>query len=225
MKSDSLKLEAAKNALRDDQTCASACLVAMDKLLGSQWMAWEPETLWLELKHLKVDVPVGNREQIMAARSLDTTGRFYYDMHAFEKTCMTFNNEEGNFDALDDAPVAFICWTVMEAGYIDKDQIEYDREPVLYTAIQLHREGFVVAPSPVTWAQEALDRLNACDEACKKLKAEVRAGWADAPRGSELLDAPFPETPAGVQLARLAAVHVYYERRNKERKQQLAALL
>ena len=220
---------AVKAALRDAQTCASACMYAMDELLGSTWMNWEPETLWLSLSRMRVSVPIGNREQIMAARSLITTGRFYYDMHAFEKTCMSFNNEEGNYEALDDAPVMYISWTVTEAEMIHRfyengETLELDREPVGYTAIQLHRAGFVQAPTPLGWAQKELDKHNACDAACKKLQADVREAWAAAPRGKDLLDAAFPETPAGVQLARLAAVHVYHEKRRKEREQQLAKL-
>jgi len=220
---------AAKAALRDEKTCASACMFAMDALLGSSWRAWEPETLWLSLTRMRVHVPDENREQIMAARSLITTGRFYYDMHAFEKTCMSFNNEEGNYDALDDAPVMYISWAVAEAEmihrfYEDGETGVLDREPVCYTAIQLHRAGFVQAPTPLGWAQKELDKHNANDAACKKLCATVREGWAAAPRGDDLLSAAFPETPEGVQLARLAAVHVYHERRRKEREQQLAKL-
>jgi len=204
-------------------------MYAMDELLGSSWMAWEPETLWLTLDRMRTSVPVSNREQIMAARNLITVGAFYYDMHAFEKTCMAFNNEESNYDALDAPPVAYICWAIAEANmihrqYEDGETLELDREPKGYTAIQLHREGFVLSPSPLGWAQTDLDKHNACDEACKNLRKQVREAWADAPRGKDLLDAPFPETPAGVQLARLAAVHVYHEKRKQEREQQLAAL-
>lgn len=224
-----MSIQAAKAALRDEETCASACMLAMDELLGTSWMAWEPETLWLSLSRMNCSVPVGNREQIMAARSLITTGAFYVDMHAFEKTCMTFNNEESNYDALDAPPVAYICWAVAEASmihrqYEDGETLEFDREPLLYTAIALHREGFVLAPGPLRWTQDQLDKLNACDDACKKLRDDVREAWADAPRGQELLDTPFPETQAGVQLARLAAVHIHHEKREKDRRQQLAVL-
>jgi len=220
---------AAKKALRDEKTCASACMCAMDELLGSSWMAWEPETLWLTLDRMRVSVPVANREQVMAARNLITTGRFYYDMQAFEKTCMSFNNEEGNYEALDDAPIAYICWTLTEADmvhrkYEDGETLLLDREPAEYTAIQLFREGFVIPPSNFTWLQDRLDQYLSGDATCKKLQADVREAWAAAPRGKDLLDAAFPETPSGVQLARLAAVHVYTERRRKEREQQLAKL-
>jgi hypothetical protein len=204
-------------------------MFAMDELLGSSWRAWEPETLWLTLDRMRVSVPVGNREQIMAARSLLTTSRFYYDMHAFEKTCIVFNNEEANYEALDDAPIMYISWAVAEAEMIYRhyeggETLELDREPVCYTAVQLHRAGFVQAPTPLGWAQKELDKHNASDVACKKLQATVREGWAAAPRGKDLLSAAFPETPEGVQLARLAAVHVYHERRRREREQQLAKL-
>lgn len=220
---------AAKRALRDPDTCASACLVAMDELLGPVWMAWEPETLWVELKHMHVSIPDPNREQVMAARSVVTTGRFYFDMHAFEKTCMTFNNEEGNYDALDAAPVAFLSWALTEADMVHRkyhsgDTLTLDREPACYVAVQLFREGFVIPPSNFTWLQDQLDAYLPGDSKSKKLQDEVRKAWAAAPRGDTLLNAAFPETPAGVQLARLAAVQVHNDKRRKDREQQLAQL-
>lgn len=224
-----MNLKAAKSILREEESCATACMYSMDKLLGSTWMPWEPETLWLTLDRMRVTVPVGNREQILAARSLITTGRFYYDMHAFEKTGMAFNNEEGNYDSLDAPPVMYLAWAVTEADMIHKkyegDSLVLDREPREYTAIQLHREGFIVPPSQLDWAQSLLTGHNANDAQAKKLQQEITTGWAAAPRGKTLLDAAYPETPAGVQLARLAVVQIYCDRRRAEREKQLASLL
>jgi hypothetical protein len=205
----------AKAALRVEETCASACLRALRCLFDTQWLSWEPETVWLELHHMGVDVPVGNRNQIMAGRSLITTGRFWYDATAFEAACIAFNNDEPTFFGIEDAPVAYINWAVYEADRIHKDfeneVLEFDREPIAYTAVQLYREGFVIAPEHLEMAQEELNK--ALPTEVKALQKLVREGWATAPRGQALLDAAFPETPAGVQLARLAAVQLHFDRR------------
>ena len=66
---------AAKKALRQEESCASVCVAAVNLLHRQHWLLWEPETLWLELDREGVDVPVGNRGQIMAARNLVTSGR------------------------------------------------------------------------------------------------------------------------------------------------------
>lgn len=223
-----IKPAAAKAALRNEDSHAFTCLLAVKALLSDSWLAWEPESIWLELQHLKVNVPLSNREQILAGRSLITTGRFWYDMHAFERTCIAFNNEEPTNLGIEDAPVAYICWAVKEADDIYRhfengEVIELDREPMLYSVIQMFREGFALAPAPLQWVQRYLNDRHAKD--ADTLTQEVKEGWAAAPKDlSKLKKAAFPETPAGVQLARLAAVHIHTQERTREREQQLAKL-
>lgn len=219
----------AKAALRDEDTGAYPCLLAMDALLGPLWMQWEPETLWLELDHEGVDVPVSNREQIMAGRALITTGVFWYDAIAFEKTCIAFNNEESLHVGMEDAPVAYISWAVDEAQqihrhYEQEETLEFDREPAQYIAIQLYREGFAITPDNLKWVTPYLHKQFKQYHSIVKLEQTIREAWAVAPRGENLADAAFPETPEGVQLARLAAVHLYYLNRSKDQAKQLAAL-
>jgi len=208
---------AAKAALKNDDTCASVVLYATEELLGAEWLNWEPASVWLELDRRGVSISTGNREQLMAARNLLTTGRFWYDALVFEKTCIAFNNEEINVDALDDAPIAFIAWAAWEALEILRhneinEDVSFDREVIAYTGVQLFREGFVIAPVGLGWAQAALDNYLPKYEV-KPLQATLREAWAAAPQGQKLYDAAFPETPEGVQLARLATVQSYFDTR------------
>lgn len=217
---------AALTALRDEQSCTSACLHALTHLFERNWLNWEPETLWIELKHLGVDVPVLNRSQIMAGRSLITTGRFWYDAQAFEVACIAMNGQTPTYFGAEDAPVVYINWTVFEADLIHRDfeheVLEFDREPICYMAVQLYREGFVMAPPMLEMAQAELSRR--LPKETKKLVDTVREAWAAAPRGDALSNAAYPETTAGVQLARLAVVQTYFEKRLRLREQQLAPL-
>jgi hypothetical protein len=188
-------------------------------------MAWEPETLWLELSRTGVNVPVANRAKIMAARVLVTTGRFYYDALVFEKTIVTFNDDPAHMDSLDDAPVEYIAWASDEAYKIylhyHKENVSYDREPIAYTGVQLYRHGLVVAPDQLHWAQEALDAHYPKDTAA--LRKKVQTAWAALPKG-ELKNNAYPETPLGVQLAKLAAVHMYFDTKSKALQTSLAQL-
>lgn len=202
----------AKKVLGNDASGASACLYAIEALIGTQWLAWEPQTLWIELYKQGMDITASNRSQIMAARVLVTTGRFWYDANVFEKTCIAFNNEEIQPDVLEAAPVAYIAWTSWEAEEILKHHemthdIEYDREPIEYTAVQLFREGFVIAPSGLGWAEGPLTKYYPAER--KELQTTVRKAWAAAPPNGTLKNAAFPETPAGVQLAKLATIQLY----------------
>lgn len=218
---------AAKQALAKDATGASACLYGIEALLGTQWMVWEPQTLWIELSKQGIDISEGNRSQIMAARALISTQRFWYDANVFEKTCTAFNNEEIQADALEDAPVAYITWAVWEAEEILKHHelshdVEFDREPIEYTGVQLFREGFVIPPPGLSWASAALDKHYPSER--KELQSKIRKAWAAAPSSDKLKDAAYPETLEGVQLARLAAVQRYFDARKKSYLKDLAAL-
>lgn len=216
----------AKALLRDEQTTATACYRALDQLLGTGWLSWEPESIWLDLNHDDVDVPVVNREKIMAARALITTGRFWFDAQAFEKTAISFNHELNTHLGVEDAPVMFINWAVFEAELLQKEvegmTLEFDREPIKYTAIQLFREGFVLAPEMLAWAEPDLIKMNSCD--AHELAKKVRQIWAAVPPEEDLTGVRFTETDIGVQLARLAMVHVHFNRMLQARKKQLAAL-
>lgn len=215
-----------KKILRAEESCTSACMRAMYILYKHDWLLWEPETIWIELNHNGVNVPVGNRNQLMAARSLLTTGRFWYDATAFEVACLAFSNEEPMFMGLEDTPVMQINWAVFEADLIHKEfeneSVVFDREPIQYTAIQLYREGFVIAPPMLSMSQDALTAM--LPKETRKLADTIHKAWAVAPKGDALLNAAFPETCEGVQLARLAAVQIFFEQRLHLRTKQLAEL-
>ena len=79
----------------------------------------------------------------------------------------------------------------------------------------------VLAPDVLEYAQEALDKEWHKD--CCNLKNKVMKAWADL-RGHSLRDVPYPETPGGVQVARLAAVELFLDERRGVRDKQLAQL-
>lgn len=220
------RIDNAKQLLRNEETLATSCFCAVDLLLPNSWRIWEPETVWLELDHLNVDIPESNRAQVMAIRTLLNTDRFWYDAPIFAKICNTLNNEDINYDAMEDVPVAYIAWAIKEVkallqGFDPAVIPEFDREPVGYTAIQLFREGFVVAPDLLSWAQPSLD--NYYPKETEDLRQKVQTNWAAASK-HDVKDAAYPETPIGVQFAKLASVQVYVNDREVRLKQELAQL-
>ena len=220
----------AAELLAEEDTVASVCMASMEALLGPQWRSWEPETLWLELDHKKVDVTLGNRQQIMAGRSLLITGRFFFDALVYDRTCAAFSNEELNFDVMGESTVAYMAWAVDEMRRIcdafEDPPLDWDYEVENFTAHQLHEEGFIIAPEELAFAQKALDRLYPAKNAAehKELKDEVRKLWSDL-GDHDVRKFPYPETAKGVQLAHLAGVHTYVRDRQAKRKAQLARVL
>jgi hypothetical protein len=217
--------DAAKVILKDNDSCAYACMRAADILLSDAWFVWEPETIWLDLHERGVDVPVGNRDQMMAGRNIVTTGRVTYDALVFDKTCIAMNNEFANFEALDDSPVEYIAWGSEEIYRIylhyTGNNFEYDREPVAFTGVQLYRQGFVVAPDNLMWAQPDLETHYV--EFPTELKKRVMLAWSSISK-EDLRDHPYPETPLGVQLAKLAAAQIHFNEKKSRLLRDLAKL-
>lgn len=213
------------SALSDDALVASAVCLAVSKELGDGWLLWEPETIWKELEHRGIDIPVGNRQQLMAGRGLLVHGRFFYDGLVFDKTCAAFANEVLDIDGFDDTLAMHLAWGVDEAKKIcelfDDPFLMIDREPCGVTATQLYEEGFVLAPEELAFAQPALDRL--LTKEARELKREVSELWTDL-RGHQVRDVPYPETAKGVQMARLASVSVFLAERRALRQKQLSEL-
>lgn len=217
--------EAAKRLLKDNDSCAFSCMRAADVLLTDSWFTWEPETIWLTLHDMHIEVPVGNRDQMLAGRSVVTTGRFMYDAVVFDKMAISFNNEYANYDGLEDAPVQYIAWANEEAYRIHQhytgSNFEYDREPIAFTAVQLQQQGFVCAPEQLHWAQAALDKYY--PDSVRELKKRVSTAWSEISK-EDLKDHPYPETPLGVQLAKLAAVQLHFNEKKARLLRELASL-
>lgn len=212
------------SALSDDATVASVVCKAARKELGDGWLLWEPESIWKELAHRDIEVPEGNRQQLMAGRGLLIHGRFFYDGLVFDRTCAAFANEVLDIDGFDDTLAMHLAWGLDEARKIceifDDPFLLMDREPCEVTATQLWQEGFVLAPKELSFAQAALDRRN---REAGQLKREVSELWADLD-GHKLRDIPYPESAKGVQLARLASVELFLEERRSVRARQDANL-
>lgn len=197
---------------------ALGVLAAASELLGDVWLQ-EPETVWLQ-----VDPPVENRAKLQAAVALFNVPAFYWDGIVFEKTALAFDGLPPNPDALEEADVHQLAWAVEEAARIvawhgDKAH-EFRQEPAAYAAAVLHRDGYVVAPTQLAFAQEILDGMNAH---ASSLREETEKAWAALDKSSMDVHA-FPETPVGVQLARLAGVVLHCNDRRRQLESDLHAL-
>ncbi len=216
--------EAARRLLSIESTSAVALLAAAEVFLGGEFLLWEPETVWLELQHRGVSIlPVG-RAKLEAVRALLLVPSFYWDAIVFEKTALAFDGHVPNPDALEEATVAQLAWAVKEAAWVATHVGEaakaFEHEPAAYSAVVMHRDGFILAPEQLAFAQDLLDNVNETDNA---LKTEVREKWAALDKSTMDVHA-FDESFAGVQLARLAAVELHVREREDRAAADLAAL-
>jgi|MudIll2142460700_1097286.scaffolds.fasta_scaffold00163_17 hypothetical protein len=209
---DSEQQVVAAEMLRDQHTTATGCYRAVGVVCGPSFRAWEPESIWLTLERKGIDVSVLNRDKIMAASTLTMIPAFWFEVNAFENTVMAFNNVLSDGEVLQEATPAQINWAVYEAEmlYGQADDVPeapaFDREPMRYTAVVLHRAGFIVTPQLLSFAQKELDALSRNGAGANK--AEVQDAWKRLQR-VDLRKRPFSDSALDVQLGRLAAVQVY----------------
>lgn len=210
---------APRRLLTTATTSAVALLAALKALFGSSYETWEPESLWLELAHRDMDIPAENRVKIQAGLTLYTFPSFYWDAMVFEKTALAFDGGYINPDALEEAGVAPLAWATREASWIlsqhGDDVPEIMHEPAAYAGIVAHREGLVEMPKQLAFGQSELNRLNASGT----LQKEVQEAWKTLDRGRE-----FTESPLDVQLARLLAVELYVQVRERQAAAELAQI-
>ena len=192
-----------KSVLLAETSSAVVLLRAAKTLLGD-FSAWEPESLWVDLERQGVDLPLVNRDKLMAAVALDLMPTFYWDAIVFEKTALAFNDISMHPDFLEEARPEYLAWAIDEAARIQPG--EFDHEPKVYAATVLYRAGLVLAPPQLSFCQEALDRLTK-DLDLKKRVIEA----AKCP-----IDHPFEETPLDVQRAHLTAIAHYVAERLKQ---------
>ena len=204
----------AKKLLSDPGTCALALCVAAKDLLG-ECHRWEPEALWLTLEQYSVDMPVENRAKLLAAHTLIDMPSFFWDAGVCEKTALSFAGKEPNPDILEEATVAELAWAVVEAhqlmDYNGEPSQEFGHECCAYAAVVLHREGFVLAPTQLVFAQDILDKTNPARGA-ESLKTELKKQW-EALDKTHLEEMVFTESPPDVQLAKLAAILLHIRER------------
>jgi len=217
---DAGQTDAARQLLQDTESCATSVYRAACKLIGKQFLSWEPESIWLELKDHDIVLSDVNRDKLLAVSTLMQYPAFYWDVGVFENTTMAFNNYIVLPEALQEATPAQLSWAVYEAELLMQSagsDPEFDYEPARYAAVVMHRQGMLLAPGLLVFAQEELDKLN---RGHKDLAEEVKKRW-EALDKDKLDTEEFKENPIDVQLGLLAAVELYVNERAKRYSEEL----
>lgn len=208
--------------LKTTSASAVALHQAATKVLGD-FLAWEPESIWLELSHHGVDVPDANRAKLMAALTLRLVPGFYWDAIVFEKTAVALDGHFPHPDILEEGTPAQLAWAVEEAAWVLRlagdHAWEFQHEPRAYAGVVLARAGFVLTPAQLDFAQLALDR----ETSDAKLRDDVAERWARVSK-DHLEQLSLSEDRVDVQIARLAAVELHVRDRRRAAEQELARL-
>jgi hypothetical protein len=212
-----------RTLLEDDEASATGCYLAVREACGPTCRAWEPESIWLHLERRKIDVPPVNRDKILAAHTLMMVPAFWWEVNCFQNTVLAFNSVLSDPEVLQETTPGQLCWGIFEAemiyGYSDMpDPPDFDREPLLYTAVCLHRAGYVLAPDLLQFAQKELDKLNGGEQVITP--AQVRQAMKTKPKAE-----PDEDSPVDVQVARLRSVNAYVEEKAKRYQADISSLV
>jgi hypothetical protein len=214
---------AAAQLIQDPEATATAVHRAVTLILGNMIQNWEPESIWLGLRDHGIEIPRVNCNKVLALNVLFTYPAFYWEVNAFEDTALALNNEKVLPEVLQEASPAQLSWAVYEVEILIQStgqDPEFDYEPAKYAAVSLHREGFLVTPELLGFAQRELDRLI---RGHQELIPEIKKRWDELDK--EKLDTvEFQENPVDVQLAQLAAVYLYVRERAQRYKEDLGKL-
>ena len=217
----------AKDLLANEDAFATALFVAMNILVGDQFQAWEPESIWMELQDKKIDVPEVNRDKLLAVVSLLQKPAFYWDAKLFSSTAMAFNDSISTPGGIDEASPAQLSWAVVEAellmSTLDVDT-DFDYEPKRYTAASCHHDGLHLAPEFLVFCQNELDKLN--NDNIQNAASKVQRSWNQLPTGDpkKLEGLELGEDPVSVQVAKLVAIHLYMHERASQYLDQVLSL-
>jgi hypothetical protein len=209
----------AKAVLKDAANAPAAALItAVRALYKDDVLEWEPEALWLSLEREGIVLHNPERDKIQAAITLIKKPSFYWDNLVFQRTVQSLNDQPFSMDVIQETHTAHMAWAIFEASVIrnmDPDEQtvpEFDEDVQQYAAVCMFREGLVLPPENLKFAEDSLDKLQPQDAHATGLKKEVSQAWGHLNKG-KLEHTEFAENSVGVQLARLASSYLYVKDR------------
>lgn len=207
--------------LEGSDACASVLLRAITDVYGHGVIAWEPESIRLELAEDALHVPEQNISAILATQTLLQSTAYAWDPFVFAQTCLAFNGYPVNSERTPELEPAHVYWAFNEMQHILKDAFTpFDDGPVAYAASVFLYAGMTWAPPPLEFLNDELCRRSYCDT---PFIDEIKKRWAALPK-EDVASIPFPETNTGIQLALCSAAYAYVQDREQARKEQLMRL-
>lgn len=202
-----------KQVIGDPESPALALMIAARKICGPGWLAWEPETLWLELSN----PPERNRDKLMAGITLTQHPSFWWDWRVFGQTCMAFNDLAVFPEQLPEPTVEQMNWAAFEAELIlalsEETTItpKFDANVKSFIAVCAHNQGVVRLPEDLRGAQPHLNKLLTPEG--RTLSAQVKQQWQQRADRDDLASLDVEDNAAGVQLAHLVRTQLYAVKR------------
>ena len=195
-----------------DSVSAIGLVMALRSKYGIEFLYWEPETTWVTLDKDGFDLSELSRDKVQAGLTAIHNPAFFWDNLAFQRTVQAFNSVPYDPETLQECHPAHMAWAVYEATLfrgIDPDDSaipELDEDVQQYVAVCLKRAGMVCPPSILSPVADNL--MEMLPESSRDFAQKVKKSWQHLDKEA-LQERKFSEDPLGVQLAQLAACHLY----------------
>lgn len=170
----------------------------LEEKYGSEWLDWEPETLWQMIKRDFVsDVHPVNKDKIGAVKTLLLVDDYWEQWNIFEKVTKAFNNQIPSFLMTEGCSPGEMAWSVEDSSRIRTDV--FTDEVSAYVRSNCLDNGYVVFPGQLAFAQNGIT-----SESEKAVYSAMIENGGDT-------EAELPDNMIGVQVAKLNAVGFYVD--------------
>jgi hypothetical protein len=186
----------------------------MIKEFGSQYLEWEPETCWQEVKlTLGTTVSEVNKNKIQAVRSCHVTESPYEEWHIFEKIALGLNSLIPKFDVIQKINPHICAVTFESMGHIKSSELS--EEVLKYVASVLLEDGVIFGPGPLKPCNEFIRKFVSSEKQARveKLVKENKTPTFDGVDDTD------------VQVAKSRSILDYVEYDSKQLLQQLEKVL
>lgn len=204
MSLSALSADKARLLLLEPSTPALVLYPAALAFYGPTVASYEPDTLWSLL-----DVPLVNRDKLMAALTLQRLPAFYWDLRVFANTCAAFNDQAVHVEVVPELWPEHLAYAITEAQMLfqlDTDVTpDFDDEVAAYVAACLAHAGLTYAPPMMDFAAPHLERLLSPEGVALGREMKKIAG-EEHPEVDK-------ESALGVQLARYIQIGDYLKAR------------
>lgn len=209
--------------LKDPTVEPSDALRALLELLGPQCAAYEPETIWFELARRGILDP-GNhagdalKAKLMGALTVVSSNAWTTDHDAFFAFALACDGVPASAEALHHPTVCQLAWAIHEIAAIrgmrvtDDEGFDPDTVDPAIAAVA-YDEGFVVLPTELSFADDALARLYDAEGLALRVRTKWEALSKLTPAQLRAELAGQPEDVTEAQLRRLADVALYIQGR------------
>ena len=195
------KLEADVEPWLDPDVHPVLLLRDLTRLYGKEWLSWEPETIWSEVREdegVSSEIPRVNKDKVMAVRTAVKTDFPWKHLEVFENAALAFAGLVPRFDVMQPLEPYQIALAV-DVLFRIHPGIEYDDDVKGYIAALLVHDGLSWAPPEFFGdVEEMMAKLRPTNEVADAVK---KAWKAD--------ESPAEDSPSGSQIATLLAIKEY----------------